>query len=78
MKNSYFYMIWFPGDYKESLDWFAIRATRREARLLGLEKAKDLGWKFKFLSHGSEENYIDYWGKSTVVVEQRTAYEFAA
>jgi len=84
-----FYFLWLPADRLDDLNWFEIFPTKGEA----IRRAKQLaekqhdfdyvqGWEVIYLSIDKREktggNYLDYQGKSTLVVEQRDYYYHGA
>ena len=78
-KENYFYMVWMSGDCDDTLSWFTVHATRRDA----MDQARydwrlQEGWKVKYLSAKSDENPWDYDGKKTLVVHQTSEYYHGA
>ena len=74
----YFYMVRFPGDSDHNLDWFRIFPTRNKANIFAKEVAAEKGWKFKYVSYESGENYWDYEGKKTIITVQTDEYYHGA
>ena len=73
----YFYIVWMPGDYEDSLDWFQIYPDKRSAVKEGKAQSEDRGWEFKYLKSGGPSHYA-YMGKKTIVVEQASYFYHGA